>query len=404
MSNTIPRRFAGFFGLNASMAAMVVMVVVIGLGEKMAERFLPLYIMALGGSALAVGSVNALDNLLGALYSFPGGYISDRIGHKKALMIFTLVAMFGYGIVLAFTTWWAVLVGSVFFIAWTAVSLPAVMSLVAKSVPKDKRAMGVTVHSLTRRIPMALGPICGGLFIAAYGVVKGIRVAFLFALGLGAVSLLVQWVFMKDDPPAQKSGAAGPLKLLKNFSPPLRNLLIADILIRFAEQMPYAFVVIWVVNNLRFSAFQFGILTVVEMATAMLIYIPVAYFADKHTKKPFIVTTFMFFTIFPMAVYFSRSFPLLIAAFVIRGLKEFGEPTRKSLIMDLAPEECRAGMFGAYYLIRDIIVAVAAFGGAFLWGISPLTNFAVASACGLAGTLWFAFFGKDLKAVECGPA
>jgi len=89
------RRAADFLGLNASMIAMIVLVVFLGLGEKMAERFLPLYLVALGGSTLAVGSLNAMDNLLSALYSFPGGWLSDRLGYKRALILFTLVAMLG---------------------------------------------------------------------------------------------------------------------------------------------------------------------------------------------------------------------------------------------------------------------------------------------------------------------
>jgi hypothetical protein len=53
-------------------------------------------------------------------------------------------------------------------------------------------------------------------------------------------------------------------------------------------------------------------------------------------------------------------------------------------------------MFGLYYLLRDTVVSVAAFGGAFLWMISPGLNFFVASACGLAGTVWFILKGRDL--------
>ena len=95
---------------------------------------------------------------------------------------------------------------------------------------------------------------------------------------------------------------------------------------------------------------------------------------------------------------FCHSFWLLAAAFVLRGLKEFGEPTRKALIMDLAPEDRKAVMFGAYYLVRDIIVSVAAFGGAFLWQSSPQVNFLTAFAFGVLGTVWFALRGRDLKA------
>ena len=89
---------------------------------------------------------------------------------------------------------------------------------------------------------------------------------------------------------------------------------------------------------------------------------------------------------------------MMILAFIIRGLKEFGEPTRKALIMDLAPENRKAGMFGLYYLIRDVVVSVAAFGGAFLWQHSPGLNLMTAFAFGTAGTIWFAVRGKDLGA------
>jgi MFS family permease len=181
--------------------------------------------------------------------------------------------------------------------------------------------------------------------------------------------------------------------------PSLKRLLVSDILVRFCEQIPYAFVVVWCMKTIAapVTALQFGILTSIEMATAVLVYIPVAYFADKSTKKPFVVTTFVFFTLFPLVLLFCRSFTLLLFAFILRGLKEFGEPTRKALIMDLAPEHRKAAMFGLYYLLRDVIVSVAAFGGAFLWQIGPATNFLVAFSCGLAGTIGFAWWGSDLS-------
>jgi len=151
------------------------------------------------------------------------------------------------------------------------------------------------------------------------------------------------------------------------------------------------------------TAPQFGLLTTIEMITAVLVYIPVAYLADQYGKKPFIVVTFFNFAMFPVVLFFSRSFAMLVIAFIVRGLKEFGEPTRKALIMDLAPEDKKAGMFGLYYLIRDVIVSIAAFGGAFLWLRSPALNFATATLLGLAGTLFFALFGRDLSSADGRP-
>ena len=390
------KKITAFFGLKKSMVGLLLMVILVGLGERMAERFLPIYLLALGGGALTIGLLGGLTNLISALYSFPGGYLSDRLGYKKALLIFNLISLVGYGIVIVFPYWQAVIVGALFFLAWSAISLPATMSLVSDVLPQDKRTMGVTLHSLVRRAPMALGPVLGGVLIGIYGEKDGVRLAFAGAFMLGLVSIFLQQKMIVDDQkrnPAEKR----PWRLWRYMSPPLRNLLISDILIRFAEQIPYAFVVVWCVKEKGLSAADFGLLTAIEMLTAVAVYIPVAYLADRSTKKPFVVITFFNFTLFPLIILFSSSFWMMVVAFIIRGLKEFGEPTRKALILDLAPEGKKAGMFGLYYLSRDVIVSVAAFGGAFLWQISPQVNFLTAFVCGLTGTIYFWIFGKDLR-------
>jgi MFS family permease len=401
-------RVSDFLGLTRSTVGVLFMVILVGMGERMAERFLPIYLLALGGGALSIGLLNGMDNLLSALYSFPGGYLSDRFGTKRALLIFNMVAMCGFLVVIIFPAWQAVLLGAVFFISWSAISLPATMSLIAKVLPMHKRTMGVSMHSLVRRFPMALGPILGGAFIGLWGEKDGVRAAFVAALLLSFLAIVLQQKLIEDEPPKRPGDERlyvpekNPIKLYHLMAPNLRRLLVADILVRYCEQIPYAFVVVWCMKTISspVSALQFGILTSIEMATAVLVYVPVAYLADKTTKKPFVVMTFVFFTLFPLTLLFCRSFNWLVLAFILRGFKEFGEPTRKALIMDLAPENCKAGMFGLYYLMRDVFVSVAAFGGAFLWIISPTTNFLVAFSFGVAGTLGFALWGSDFPEVE----
>ena len=398
-------RVKEFFGLQKSMVGLLAMVVLVGMGEKMGERFLPIYLITLGGGALSVGLLSGMDNLLSALYSFPGGYLADRLGTKKALLVFNLIAMVGFVVVILIPAWQAVIVGSVFFLSWTAISLPATMGLVAQVLPKNRRTMGVTMHSLVRRFPMALGPLVGGACIDIWGLVTGIRLAFIGALAMAMVAAIVQQILIKEDASDQevqttKSQAEkNPFRLLREMNPELRNLMVSDILIRFCEQIPYAFVVLWCMEvvTMPVTGLQFGLLTTVEMATALLIYIPVAYLADRGQKKPFVQMTFVFFTLFPLVLLFCQSFWPLVGAFVLRGLKEFGEPTRKALIMDLAPENRKAGMFGLYYLLRDMVVSVAAFGGAYLWIIGPEVNLWVAFGFGVLGTCWFTWKGRDLS-------
>jgi hypothetical protein len=56
-----------FFGLTKNTAGLLFMVVWVGMGERMAERFLPIYLLALGGGVISIGLLNGLDNFLSPL-------------------------------------------------------------------------------------------------------------------------------------------------------------------------------------------------------------------------------------------------------------------------------------------------------------------------------------------------
>src|SRR3989304_7374706 len=94
-----------FLAINKGLTGLLAMVVLVGMGEKMAERFLPLYLTALGASLLVPGLLNGLDVLLSAVYSIPGGWFTARYGYKRSLIWFNLIAMVGYLIVIVVPHW-----------------------------------------------------------------------------------------------------------------------------------------------------------------------------------------------------------------------------------------------------------------------------------------------------------
>jgi MFS family permease len=390
-------------GLRRSIVGLLCMVVLVGMGEKMTERFLPLYLVALGSGMFWPGALNALNNLLGALYAFPGGWLAERFGVKRSLVVFNLISIAGYIVVLAVPRWQAVMAGSLLFLSWTAISLPAAMDLISKVLPSKKHVTGVAMHSMMRRLPMALGPIAGGICIDRWGPVTGVRIGFFGAILMALIALAMQHVLIEDSakPTPPEGLDNNPWRLLRGFPRQLKSLFAADLLIRFCEQIPYAYVVLWCMRDIpgystaHVTATQFGLLTAIEMATAVVCYLPVAKMADRGSKKPFVAITFVNFALFPLVLLYSRTFSALIVAFIVRGLKEFGEPTRKALIMQLARPDRKAASFGAYYLFRDSVVSLAALGGAFLWDRGPALNFLAAFAFGIAGAIWFSLFGRE---------
>jgi MFS family permease len=386
---TRAHRVAEFFALKRNLVILLVAIFVIGAGEELWMRFVPKYLQVLGASVFIIGLYDALRTLVGAIYAYPGGVWVDRWGHRRAFLIFNLFSIIGYSIVLLIPHWGAVLVGMFLFLSWTCFSLPATFSLIGATLSPDRYAMGVGTQSVIKRIPIMIAPIFGGILIDRFGVVPGVRVGLLISILLSAAMLLVQRLLRDDVTENVAIERWGLWQSLREFNAPMRRLLLSDILVRFCERIPYAWVVIFAIDYVGTSAKEFGVLTTMEMLTASLCIIPASHFADKSNREPFVLITFIMFTLFPVALLLSRSFPMLMIAFVIRGLKEFGDPSRKALIIAQSKAEQRGQTIGAYYLARDLIVSVGAILGAYLWKLGPGLNFLGAAAFGAAGTIFY---------------
>jgi MFS family permease len=385
LSNS-PKATIEFFALNRNISILLAALVGMGFAEELWMRFLPKYLETLGAAVWAIGLFDAIKTWIGAVYAYPGGIVTDRWGHRRALRFFTLVSLAGYMLLLLIPHWAGVLAASFLFLAWSSLSLPATFSLVGSSLAANKYAMGIGVQATVKRVPIIIAPLAGGMLIDHYGVVEGTRI------GIGvAVLLAILTLGLQRQIRESQSSTAIPPRLtfrtsVQNFDPALRRLLLSDILVRFCERIPHAWVVLYSMNEVGVNATQFGLLTGIEMVTAMVCLIPVAYLSDKYGREPFIVATFIFFTLFPISMLFANGFGGLVVAFTIRGLKEFGETARKSLIIQLAPEPARGQTVGAYYLVRDCLATLAAFLGAALWQFSPQANFVGAAVVGAAGT------------------
>lgn len=381
------QRLANFFGLKRNLVILLIAIFVIGAGEELWMRFVPKYLQVLGASALVIGLYDGLRTVLGAFYAYPGGVLVDLWGHRRAFFSFNLVSVAGYSIVLAVPHWGAVIAGMFLFLSWTFLSVPAAFSLVGATLAANRHSMGIGVQSVTRRVPAMVSPIVGGLLIDRLGVVSGVRVALLLSILLAGAALLVQ-----RHLPAMEAPAIQRWNFRQSFrglNAPIRRLLLSDILVRFCERIPYAWAVIFAMDYLGMTGQQVGVLVLLEVATASLCIIPASHFADKTQREPFVLVTFVMFSAFPLALMVSRNFTMLALAFVIRGLKEFGDTSRKALIINYSHPQRRGQMVGTYYLIRDSIVSLGALLGAWLWRFGPDANFLGAAAFGFVGTVFY---------------
>ena len=393
MTQATEKRIAGRLrdglALERNVAVMSLAVFLLGAGEELWKSFMPKYLEALGAGAAAIGLYGTARDFLDAVYQYPGGYVSDRIGTRRALILFASLAALGYAIYAVSPRWPLVFAGLVFAMAWASMASPAMFALIAERLPRDRRAMGFTVQAILKRVPVLLSPTLGGLLIGAMGLIQGVRAALVITIALTIVAILAQrWLyFVSPDAPA-----ASPVSMRAQFSalhPALKRLLLSDIFIRTCEGMVGVFVVLYATNVVGITSLQFGVLVGVQMASSIAAYLPAAKLADRYGRKPFVVATFVCFSLFPLAIVLSHSFALLVPAFVIGGLRELGEPARKAMIVDLADAERRGRTVGLYYLTRSLAITPASVIGGYLWKLSPATPFFVATLMGLLGVVIF---------------
>jgi len=375
--------------------ALAVALFVFGFGEELWFRYLPEYLRSFGMTAFGLGLFGTLKDFLDAAYAYPGGVLSDRLGTRNALLLFGGLTAAGFLVLFLWVSPAAVFVGLFFVMAWASLGLPATFSLVGEELAGSRRVVGFTVQSILKRVPIVLAPPLGGLLLERFGLEGGMRIGFAVSIVLSIGMLIFLARALRRDVLEEGAGIPGsptPARDGVRLRPALRQLLVADCLIRLCEGLPDVFLVVWAIEIVKVSPARFGLLTSVLMATAIASYVPAASLAGRAEKKPFVILTYVFFTLFPLAVLVSKSFGALVAAFVIGGLREIGEPARKALIVDLASPAARGRTVGTYYAIRGFAVAGAAAIGGFLWTIRPAWTFLAAGALGVAGTLWALIF------------
>ena len=312
----------------------------LALGEELWQAYLPAYLTALGASGLVVGLFGSTRDLLDSAYQYPGGWLADRFGRRRALLVFTALATAGYATYAAARDWPLVFAGLFGVMAWKSGAFPTTFAVIGDSLPRERRAIAFSVQSVLVRVPRVVAAPLGGLLIASLGIIAGVRRALLLTLLLALVVLVVQrYGYREDRAVSQPGGPAGIRAIAAGMPRGLKRLLAADCLVRIGEGIATSFIVLFVLQVRHVSAAEYGVLYAVQQAVSIVFYLPGGRLADRIGRTPLVAITFVFFALFPLAVRLAATFPALVAAFCIGGLKEIGEPARKSLIVDLASDE-----------------------------------------------------------------
>src|SRR6266542_3037128 len=104
-------RLVGYFGLERNIVAVSATMFLLALGENLWRRFLPRYLQALGAPITAIGLFGTVEDFLDGVYQYPGGWLADTYGRRRALVSFIALGALGYTVFLFMHSWWIAFIG-----------------------------------------------------------------------------------------------------------------------------------------------------------------------------------------------------------------------------------------------------------------------------------------------------
>ncbi|MCT9094564.1 MFS transporter [Haloarchaeobius sp. HME9146] len=431
--------FRQFFALERDVFVLSVAMFAFSLGFQMTGRYMGEYIVALGGTSVVVGLYGSFGNLIGAVYPYPGGAVSDRIGSRTALTAFGFASAVGFALWLfaeqlavgPIPAWAWIFAGLVFAQAWKSFGLGATFAIVKQSVPTDQLATGFASTETFRRVAFLVGPLVAAGLVAAYGFDLGFRYVIAVAFGAALVATVAQYVLYESEGDSFGKEFAGVSQIrddLASLPAPLRPLLVGDTLVRFANGMVYVFAVLVVTRELQttatiFGVFLapealFGVFLAVEMAVALLTMVPVAKLTQRSGLVPVVGLGFLVYSVFPVLLVNAPDGGLDIAGIALSeavvvgaiwafsGLRFAGLPAHKALIVGPAEKDAGGRVTGSYYLVRNAITIPSAAVGGWLYSTGGITlagldlsgpqlAFTIATVVGLLGTGYFLLRGEE---------
>jgi predicted MFS family arabinose efflux permease len=406
---------AGALALNRTIGVVLVSVLFFGLGEQLWNPFFPAYLQArLGAGAasqagvtlaalLAVGVYACLRNLFEAACYVGGGQLTARLGDRGSLILFGVLSIVGYALFLVAGGPGVAIVATLLIVGWEPLSVPVTFTTVGSTVTKSSQGMAFALQSIQKRLPKIVGPLIAGFVLAwaaaqhgsrEVGYVVGMRWLVAAALALGLVTLAMQMRFM----PRQKPSPPGPgaRAVIAQFPTPLRRLLLAEVFTRWCDWLVREFVVLYLLGTRGVDPATVGLLFALQNIVALLTYLPVGRMTAVVGLQPFIGLTFVFFALFPLSLAVAPDGWGLVAAFVVYGLREIGEPARKALITSLVPRDVRAQGVGLYWGIRSVAVCWASLVGCVVWAYhGPQALLYLAFAFGAAGAAVYYGLARD---------
>lgn len=325
-----------------------------------------------------LGILNLVSALFGASLMAPMGYLSDRVGRKRPVVISGFVASLGPLLQAVARDWHqlipGVLLASVLQIVW-----PIRQSIVAEDLKPEERVSGFATFFTIVMLPSTIMPLLSGYILDAIGLDMGMRMMLLIYGCLGLIASFMRMKFI-NEPKAQSTvESKRSLSVGTFFSvifEPIIKVRMLQVLILGTWGVMFIFGIIgsfgavYATQHLNISKTEWGLISALTGLFSVFMRIPVSKITLRLGEMRALVFSQLGRSLYPIAFVHSQNDLQLLALGVGYNFAfTLGSPAYQALITEYTPSHQRGRSYGVFGMMWGTLAQVSTLLGGAVWEI-----------------------------------
>jgi MFS family permease len=359
-----------------------------------ASTYVPLYALAMGATAFEVGLLSSAHSLGVIGGSALSGRLVTALGNPKRVTLYfgrvwhALSYLLLLAIPLFFTDAAAVRVLIVVYALRTLIGetgVPAWAAFVPTLVPIQIRGRFMSLRSVFKMVAlMTIMPLAGAVITGLGGYPFGYQVCFaaMAVLGLAATGFFRR---IPDPTPAPEPAVIheAPVRRGAWWRGPFGGFVCGLTVWTLGTALAAPFYVVFMTRDLGLDARAIGLLTALNTAAQLVGFLLLGPQVDRRGNRGALVVSVALLSLLPLGWLLVRHWTHILPLYVLSGLASAGmNLSSLNLLLELSPEDARAGYAGAYYSLLAAATTIAPLIGSWLFAQGGFGGVVIAGGSG----------------------
>jgi MFS family permease len=404
------RRLSGLLKLNHNALVISITELLHDSGSHLIWSFWSLYVLKLGGGVEILGLFTLITGVSSIILHPVLGYISDKVGRKKPVVIGGFIVSF-FPLIMAFADSWVWLVPGVLLRAVDNGLWITRQALFTDNIESDRKGRSLATFYSIMSLTASFLPTFGGVLLDSMGVTQGFRIGLYFSFATYIIQSIFNAKYLQEPSrlPATHRLRRGDLRqFIRELISSIRNnrrfqtILLGQGILSFSQGLISQFTIIYAIQIIGLSKTEWGLISSSASFANLLLRIPIGTAVDKLSNIKGYILGIAIQSTYPILFFYSGFFGAILFSSVLNSLGgAFTQMGREALLVDIMPKEERGIMLGSFAAISNqggLFGSLSPTLGALIWdSYGPMYNFYLASILGGFSVIYYFKNSKGLK-------